>query len=121
MIKKLSCNKGSSTLTIAIILIILLSSMALITTLIIGRNAEISSDRVRREYNILILENEMYERLNDKIFANDEDYTVTVTGEEEKIIEISNGDYYVTCTVVFEDDGSYIIKKWGKGDVRDNS
>lgn len=121
MIKKLSCNKGSSTLTIAIILIILLSTMALITTLIIGRNAEISSDRVRREYNILILENEIYERLNSQNFESNDDYIVTVDGEEEKIVKISNGDYYVTCTVLFSNDGSYIIKNWGKGDVRDNS
>jgi len=122
--KKLLSNKGSSTLTTAIILFIILSSLALITTLIVGRNASISVKKVNSKYEYVLLENDLYDELNNKLLNNEENdestngYSLIWETDENGnyTVVISNNTYKISATVEFSS-LDYKILRWSKESV----
>lgn len=132
MIKKLLSKKGSSTLTVSLILLILLSSLAIITTLIMGRNSEITLNKINQNYEIILLENDLYDVLNETSiyeelkedsYSNESGYTVeTVIIDKKLLVSIKSDKYIVKalCEFNFEND-SYKVLSWEKDYVRDNS
>ena len=129
MIKKLLSTKGSSTLTIAILMIIIFSSLTIVTTLIIGTNAQISNEDVHKKYNTMLLENALYDEINYICLNNEEiklreiesgsSYYVSAevddTNNNIGVIEITDGKYKVIATVEFDfTNDSYKILKWGR-------
>lgn len=132
MIKKLLSKKGSSTLTVSLILLILLSSLAIITTLIMGRNSEITLNKINQNYEIILLENDLYDVLNETStyeelkedsYSNESGYLVKTEIIDEKLLVSIESDKYIVkalCEFNFDND-SYKVLSWEKDYVRDNS
>lgn len=132
MIKKLLSKKGSSTLTVSLILLILLSSLAIITTLIMGRNSEITLNKINQNYEIILLENDLYDVLNETStyeelkedsYSNESGYLVKTEIIDENLLVSIESDKYIVkalCEFNFEND-SYKVLSWEKDYVRDNS
>ena len=135
MIKKLLSKKGSSTLTVSLILLILLSSLAIITTLIMGRNSEITLNKINQNYEIILLENDLYDVLNetstyeelkDYSYSNESVYSVKTEIIDKNLLVILvsiESDKYIVkalCEFNFEND-SYKVLSWEKDYVRENS
>lgn len=132
MVKKLLSKKGSSTLTVSLILLILLSSLAIITTLIMGRNSEITLNNVNQNYNIILLENDLYDVLNEtstydelkeNSYSNESGYLVkTEKVDNNLLVSIESDKYIVKALCEFNlDEDSYKVLSWEKDYVRDNS
>lgn len=132
MIKKLLSKKGSSTLTVSLILLILLSSLAIITTLIMGRNSEITLNKINQNYEIILLENDLYDVLNETStyeelkedsYSNESGYLVkTEIIDENLLVSIESDKYIVKALCEFNfDNDSYKVLSWEKDYVRDNS
>ena len=132
MIKKLLSKKGSSTLTVSLILLILLSSLAIITTLIMGRNSEITLNKINQNYEIILLENDLYDVLNETStyeelkedsYLNESGYLVKTEIIDENLLVSIESDKYIVkalCEFDFVKD-SYKVLSWEKDYVRDNS
>lgn len=121
--KKLLSNIGSSTLTIAVVLLIILSSVAITTTLIIGRNANISIKKVNSKYEYVLLENDLYNELIYRLENNEykdeslNGYKVEgVIGDSYDTVIISNNTYKITATISFTNE-DYKILTWSKESV----
>lgn len=132
MIKKLLSKKGSSTLTVSLILLILLSSLAIITTLIMGRNSEITLNKINQNYEIILLKNDLYDVLNETStyeelkedsYSNESGYLVkTEIIDENLLVSIESDKYIVKALCEFNfDNDSYKVLSWEKDYVRDNS
>ena len=132
MIKKLLSKKGSSTLTVSLILLILLSSLAIITTLIMGRNSEITLNKINKNYEIILLENDLYDVLNETStyeelkkdsYYNESGYSVKTEIIDGNLLVSIKSDKYIVkalCEFDFVND-SYKVLSWEKDYVRDNS
>ena len=128
MIKKLLSKKGSSTLTVSLILLILLSSLAIITTLIMGRNSEITLNKINQNYEIILLENDLYEistydELKEDSYLNESGYFVkTEIIDGNLLVSIESDKYIVKALCEFDfGNHSYKVLSWEKDYVRDNS
>ena len=132
MIKKLLSKKGSSTLTVSLILLILLSSLAIITTLIMGRNSEITLNKINQNYEIILLENDLYDVLNETStydelkedsYLNESGYFVkTEIIDGNLLVSIESDKYIVKALCEFDfGNHSYKVLSWEKDYVRDNS
>lgn len=131
MIKKLLSKKGSSTLTVSLILLILLSSLAIITTLIMGRNSEITLNKINQNYEIILLENDLYDVLNEistydelkDSYSNESGYSVETKIIDGNLLVSIESDKYIVkalCEFDFVND-SYKVLSWEKDYVGDNS
>ena len=99
MKNKLKSNKGS-TLTIAIIIMIVLTSVSLITVLIMGRSTKTSINRVNKKHDTVILENTMYDTLNYLTYNSSEliDQTIYFNNNDGNI-EIVTENYNYTLEI----------------------
>ena len=135
MKNKLKSNKGS-TLTIAIIIMIVLTSVSLITVLIMGRSTKTSINRVNKKHDTVILENTMYDTLNyltynsselidQTIYFNNNDGNIEIVTENYKYtVELKNltTEFLLTLTykgltlsanVTFDlENKTYKVLKW---------
>lgn len=123
---KLKSNKGAS-LTIALVVFISISLIAISLVFAAGLNARTRLNKVNKEANKLIIENTMYSFLNscalgDTVLNTDSNQTVTYQTYEVIITYDSETTYYLASITYNKDTldaevsfttNSYDIIKWG--------
>lgn len=132
--RKIKSNTGS-TLIIALVIVIIISMIATITTILIGASSNASLKNYQKEEYQLILENKMYDYLNkikydnnylnSGIYQLDDNMNVSNTNLVYQIEIVKETDNYsftlknltknitLYSTVSFDSEFYYTVLKWG--------
>ena len=97
-----------------------------------GRNSEITLNKINQNYEIILLENDLYDVLNvtstyeelkEDSYSNESGYLVKTEIIDENLLVSIESDKYIVkalCEFDFGND-SYKVLSWEKDYVRDNS